>query len=196
MKNLLLATNNKHKIEEIKNLLSDTETKVLSLDDINLKVDITEDGNTVEENAIKKAEEIYKASGFPVISDDTGLFVDVLNGAPGVHSSRYAGENATYDDNCHKLLEELKHIPENLRKAKFITVVCYYENINVYFLFEGICRGKIITEKKGSGGFGYDPLFIPNGSAKTYAELSLYEKNLISHRAMALNKFKKFYKNR
>ncbi len=192
MKKILLATNNKYKIQEISDILKDSGYEILSLNDVNIKIEIEEDKETLEENAIKKAEEVFKTAKIPTLADDTGLFVDALKGEPGVFSSRYAGENATYDENCKKLLKVLKDVPEEKRDAHFKTIVCYYVSENKYFLFEGICKGKMIKEKRGEKGFGYDPLFIPDGYDKTYSEMNDNEKNSISHRAKSLEAFKNF----
>jgi len=192
MNKILIATNNKHKVKEISDILNPTGYEVLSLSDVNLTIEIEEDKDTLEGNALKKAEEVFKAANIPTLADDTGLFLDALNGEPGVFSSRYAGENVSYDDNCKKLLKALKDIPDEKRNAYFKTIVCYYVSEKKYYLFEGICKGKINKEKKGENGFGYDPLFIPDGFDKTYAEMNDIEKNLISHRAKAIEAFKNY----
>lgn len=191
---ILIATNNKHKVNEIKEILKNGNIILHTLSDLNINIEVEEDKDTLEGNAFKKAEEMHKASGLPTIADDTGLFVEALNGEPGVYSSRYAGENATYDDNCNKLLLNMKNFPERKRNAFFKTVVCFYESENKYNLFEGICNGKITTDKSGEKGFGYDPLFIPDGFDKTYAEMSEEEKNSISHRGIAFRKTGEFIK--
>ncbi|MFA5404577.1 MAG: RdgB/HAM1 family non-canonical purine NTP pyrophosphatase [Ignavibacteria bacterium] len=185
---IIIATNNKHKVTEIKNILGNDKFELFTLSDLNINIEVEEDKDTLEGNAIKKAEEIFKIAKIPTIADDTGLFVEALKGKPGVYSSRYAGENATYDDNCIKLLESMKDIPEGKRNAYFETVICFYESDNKYHFFKGICKGKITLEKFGKKGFGYDPLFIPDGFNKTYAEMPDEEKNSISHRGKAFNK--------
>ena len=193
MNKILIASNNKHKISEIKSVLSSLpKITFYSPEDLNINIDVVEDGNTLEENALIKARQIYSFSKMPTLSDDTGLFVDALNGEPGVYSARYAGENATYDDNCVKLLSALKDVTENKRSSRFESVICFYVNENEYYFFKGICNGNIIKEGRGENGFGYDPLFVPEGSIKTFAELSDEEKNKISHRALALQKFRDF----
>ena len=189
---LLLATNNLDKITEIGNKLNGLNIQIFTLKDVGINIDVTEDGDTLESNALKKAKEIFEQSGIPTIADDTGLFVNALNNEPGVYSSRYAGENATYDDNCVKLIQNMKGIPSDKRSAHFKTIVCFYVNRDKQYFFEGIVKGKIIDEKRGAGGFGYDPLFIPDGFDKTYAEMSLEEKNKFSHRAKALEQFRNF----
>lgn len=189
---LLTATNNKDKVKEIKELLKDVNITVKTLSDLNLDVEVEEDKDTLEGNALKKAEEIWKLAGIPCSADDTGLFVDALNGAPGVYSSRYAGENVTYADNRRKLLNELEGYPMVSRTAYFRTVVCYYYAKGKYEFFDGVCEGKITLNERGDKGFGYDAVFLPNGYDRTFAELNIEEKNLISHRAKAFNKLKSF----
>lgn len=189
---LLIATNNKHKVNEIKKILNNDNFKLFTLSDLNIDIDVDEDKDTLEGNALKKAKEIYEIAKIPTIADDTGLFVNSLDGNPGVFSSRYAGEKATYDDNCNKLLESMKNIPDGKRNAYFKTVVCFYESENTYHFFDGICDGQITTQKYGDKGFGYDPLFIPDGFEKTYAEMTDDEKNLISHRGKAFKKAGEF----
>jgi XTP/dITP diphosphohydrolase len=193
---ILIATNNRHKVEEIKEILRDTNILLLTLSDLNINIEVEEDKDTLEGNALKKAEEMFRIAKMPTIADDTGLFVDALNGEPGVYSSRYAGENATYDDNCNKLLESMTGIPVGERSAYFKTVVCFYESENNYKLFEGICNGSIDTTKRGVKGFGYDPLFIPEGFDKTYAEMDEKEKNAISHRGKAFKKSGEYIRNK
>jgi len=189
---ILLATNNSDKITEIRNKLYGLNITILTLKDINIIIDVLEDSETLEGNALKKAKEIFEATGIPAVADDTGLFVDALGGEPGVFSSRYAGNDATYDDNCRKLLKNMENIPDYKRNAHFKTVICFYVNISEQYFFEGLVKGKIINEKRGIEGFGYDPLFIPDGFNKTYAEMSLQEKNKFSHRAKALEQFRLF----
>ena len=189
---LLLATNNKDKVTEIKKLLIKTGIEVLTLKDLNLNIDIEEDKDTLEGNALKKAEEIYKTAGIPCSADDTGLFVNALNGEPGVFSSRYAGENVSYSENRVKLLLNMNRIPYEKRTAYFKTVLCFYNGGNNFYFFEGICKGYITTEERGKKGFGYDAIFQPEGFDRTFAELSIEEKNKISHRAKAFNKFRKY----
>ena len=182
---ILLATNNRHKAEEIGAILADFNTlSVMTLSEYGEEFpEPVEDGRTLEANAWIKAKEIHDATGLPVLADDTGLEVDTLDGAPGVLSARYAGEDATYDDNCNALLEALKG--EDNRAARFRTVLCYVDNARTLFA-EGEVRGAITEEKRGEGGFGYDPLFRPDESEKTFAEMTPEEKNRISHRGRAL----------
>jgi XTP/dITP diphosphohydrolase len=194
MKKILVASNNKDKLSEIRKIFENEDLKILSLKDIGIEIEVIEDQETLEENALKKAREIFSVSKMQTISDDTGLFVKALNGEPGVYSSRYAGENVSYDDNCQKLIKNMEGIPETKREAYFKTVICFYIEKDKYYLFEGICNGKIINTKRGAEGFGYDPLFIPDGYKKTFAEMNEDEKNKISHRGRALERLRSFIK--
>lgn len=184
---IILSSGNEHKIIEIKNILQGLPFEILSKNEIGLKdFDVEEDGETLEANAYKKAKELSKLVKGIVISDDTGLFVDALDGEPGVYSSRYAGENATYEDNNKLLLKNLKGIPLEKRTAVFRTVIALILENGKTIKVSGECKGKIGLTVKGKNGFGYDPLFIVDGLNKTFAELSDEEKNKISHRANAL----------
>lgn len=189
-KKLVVATNNAHKLEEIAAILGD-EMELLSLKDINCHADIPETADTLEGNARQKAMYIYENYGMDCFADDTGLEVDALNGAPGVFSARYAGDGHDSEANMQKLLKELKG-NEN-RKAQFRTAICLIIEGKEY-LFEGIVKGKIIEEKRGGAGFGYDPIFVPEGHDQTFAELGNDIKNTISHRARAVEKLCKFLK--
>lgn len=192
---IILASNNKHKISELKSILNGfSNVQLLSLEEANIFIDVEETGNTLNENAYLKASEIFNITGVPVIADDSGLFVESLDGEPGVYSSRYAGLNATYSDNCEKLISELKKKNLTESNAEFRTVICFMDDKNNEKYFEGIVKGKIITEQLGDKGFGYDPLFIPEGLDKTFAQLTDEEKNKLSHRANAVNKFTEFLK--
>jgi XTP/dITP diphosphohydrolase len=192
---ILLATNNKHKVEEIKKILDNDSLILFTLKDLNINIDVEEDKDTLEGNALKKAEEIFRISKIPTLADDTGLFVDALNGEPGVYSSRYSGKDATYESNCKLLLRNLQYIHSSRRKAYFKTVVCYYISENEHHFFEGVMYGKIISENRGNNGFGYDPIFIPDGFDRTYAEMTDEEKNSISHRGRAFEKVKQYLIN-
>lgn len=193
---LVISSGSLNKIKEIKDILKDLNIEVISKDDIGLKnLDVVEDGETLEENAIKKAVEISKHTENMVIADDSGLFVDKLNGEPGVYSSRYAGEDGNDNANNKKLLEQLKDAPIEERTASFKTVIAIVLEDKSVRTVLGECRGKIITEKRGSGGFGYDPLFIPDGYDMTFSELDPSIKNTISHRAEALKKLKEELRN-
>jgi XTP/dITP diphosphohydrolase len=185
---LIFASNNEHKVKEIKNILGNSFT-LLSLSDLNIKEDIPEEEPFLEGNALAKARYIHNATGINVFADDTGLETDALNGLPGVHSARFAGENKDSSANIEKLLLLLGKT-EN-RKARFRTVIALIFEKKEY-LFEGIVNGNIISEKRGNEGFGYDPVFVPEGKNLTFAEMDLDEKNTISHRARALEKLREF----
>ncbi len=188
---LVFASNNKNKIKEIQQLLPQT-IEVLSLEDIGCLEDIPETADTIEGNAKLKADYVTTKYGYNCFADDTGLEVQALNGEPGVFSARYAGEHKNADDNMNKLLFNL--LNRGNRKAQFKTVIVLNINGNQY-LFEGIIEGRIIEEKIGTNGFGYDPIFVANGFDRTFAQLTIEEKALISHRAIAVNKMMTFLKN-
>lgn len=195
---MVLATRNKHKVEEIKEIIKlylDTELysklEVLSASDFSGISDIEEDGNTFEENALKKAREVYRYTRLPAIADDSGIEVDFLNGEPGVLSARYAGKGATDEQNNAKLLKLLEDVPIEKRTARFKCVIAYVDG-EVEKTFDGMVKGKVIFQPKGKGGFGYDPLFVPDGFDLTYAEMPKDLKNRISHRSKAVEKFVKF----
>ena len=183
-KKLVFATNNLHKLTEIKAILGE-QIDILSLNDINCHVDIPETANTLEGNEKMKAEYIYNHYHLDCFADDTGLEVKALNGAPGIYSARYAGEGHDSQANMKKLLENLKGITN--REAQFRTAICLIEGGEEH-LFEGLVKGKIIEEKRGEVGFGYDPVFVPDGYDQTFAELGEDIKNQISHRARAVEK--------
>ncbi|HVZ39711.1 MAG TPA: RdgB/HAM1 family non-canonical purine NTP pyrophosphatase [Candidatus Kapabacteria bacterium] len=184
---ILLATHNPHKADELGSILGTLESiTLLTLDDLPARpAEPVEDGATLEANAYIKAAEIFAATGIPTIADDTGLEVAALGGAPGVYSARYAGEGGTYADNCRKLIAELEHSGAADRSALFRTVICYTDGDRT-LLAEGSVRGMILPEPRGAGGFGYDPLFQPEGSSRTFAEMDAAEKNAVSHRGRAL----------
>ena len=184
---VILSSGNKHKVKEIRNILKDMPFDVVSKDEMGFEdFDVIEDGETLEENAFKKAFELSKLINGIIIADDTGLFVDALDGHPGVYSARYAGEHVSYIDNNNLLLKNLRDIPAEKRTAYFKTVVAVVLENGEHFMAEGICRGKIDFEPRGENGFGYDPLFIVEGTNKTFSEMTDDEKNKISHRANAL----------
>jgi XTP/dITP diphosphohydrolase len=185
---LVFATNNDHKLTEIRDILGDS-FKLLSLKDLNIEEDIPENEPSLEGNAMHKARHVYGILNMDVFADDTGLETDALNGLPGVHSARFAGEDKNSDDNIDKLLD-LMGSSEN-RKARFRTIIALILDGKEY-IFEGISEGTIISERRGREGFGYDPVFVPAGSNLTYAEMPLNDKNKISHRARAFNKLKEF----
>lgn len=189
-KKLVVATNNAHKLEEISAILGN-EMELLSLKDIHCNADIPETADTLEGNARQKAMYIHENYGMDCFADDTGLEVEALNGAPGVFSARYAGDGHNSEANMQKLLKELEG-KEN-RKAQFRTAICLIMEGKEY-LFEGIVKGHIIEEKRGGSGFGYDPIFVPEGYDQTFAELGNDVKNTISHRARAVEKLCTFLK--
>jgi XTP/dITP diphosphohydrolase len=185
---IVFATNNENKLREINHALGNC-FKLLSLKDINIDEDIPENEPTLEGNAIFKARYIYRQVNLNVFADDTGLEIDALSGAPGVHSARFAGENKDFNANIDKV--HLLMGSTNNRKARFRTVIALILD-GKEFLFEGTVTGEIIKERRGHEGFGYDPVFIPEGRGRTFAEMTLDEKNLISHRARAFEKLRKF----
>ncbi len=184
---ILIATRNRDKVREIAAKLAGLNLNIKSLLDFPQIPDVIEDGKTLEENALKKARAGFEATGLPTIADDTGLEVYALNNAPGVYSSRYAGEKATYRDNRKKLLQEMRNIPPSDRKCVFRTVVCIYDEKGYEFI-QSKCEGIIIEEERGSGGFGYDPIFLVPQYDQTFAEMPLELKNVISHRGKAVDK--------
>jgi XTP/dITP diphosphohydrolase len=187
---LVIATNNIHKIKEIRHLINE-KIELLSLGDIGCKIHIPETEMTIEGNAAQKAFFIYKRFKINCFADDTGLEIDALKGEPGVYSARYAGENCSYEDNIRKVLSAMEHM-EN-RSARFRTVIALIINGKIKS-FEGIVDGIIRDKERGKNGFGYDPIFQPSGLEKTFAEISLEEKNKISHRAIALQKLVNYLK--
>ena len=188
---LVFATNNAHKLDEISAILGE-KVELLSLKDIHCDIDIPETSDTLEGNAMLKAEYIYEHYGLDCFADDTGLEVEALNGEPGVYPARYAGgEGHNAEANMQKLLQNMQGVQN--RKAQFRTVICLITNGKKH-LFEGIVKGEIIKEKRGGSGFGYDPIFMPEGYDKTFAELGNETKNKISHRALAVEKLCRFLK--
>ncbi len=181
MQTIILASRNPGKIREILSLLAGLECRFVSLSDLPQIPEIAEDGSTFEENALLKARQIFGLTQTPALADDSGLEVAALDDRPGVRSARYAGENVSYDDNNKKLLSELARIPPRHRRARFRCVAAFVAP-GVEHLTEGLCRGRIIESPRGHNGFGYDPLFVPDGYLQTFAELSSEIKNSISHR--------------
>lgn len=191
-KKLILSTGNPDKVKEIKDILKDLPVDILSKKDLGLgDLEVEENGNTLEENAIIKAKALSEKVDGIVIADDTGLFVEYLNGAPGVHSARYAGEDHNYEKNNEKLLKELKDVTIDKRNAYFETVIAMVLEDKSIRTLSGRCNGIIGFEPMGENGFGYDPLFIPEGYNQTFAELGEEIKNEIGHRGRALNKLKR-----
>lgn len=188
MKYLYLATQNAHKVEELSALLGDF-FQIRSISDLHISEEIPETGQTLAENSMQKARYVAERFGVTCLADDSGLEVRALNGAPGVFSARYAGEPKNDQSNCVKLLSEMRDKKD--RQARFVTVLTFHEN-GQFVQFEGEIIGEITHEARGQQGFGYDPLFLPFGQTRTFAEMSLTEKNKIAHRALALEKFKLF----
>ena len=185
---LLFATNNLHKLREVQEIIG-TSFSILSLKDVSIEGDIPETSDTMEGNARQKARYIYEKTGMDCFADDTGLFIDTLEGRPGVYSARYAGEGCSFEDNIRKVLAEMEHA-EN-RNASFRCVVCLILGGKEH-LFEGRIDGIILKEKRGMEGFGYDPVFVPNGQAQTFSEMPPYLKNGLSHRGRAIWKMMRF----
>jgi XTP/dITP diphosphohydrolase len=188
---LVFATNNLNKLKEVQEMLTNS-IEILSLKDINCFDEVDETETTLEGNAKLKADYITKNFGYNCFADDTGLEVESLDGKPGVYSARFAGEPANSENNMQKLLSELEN--KTNRKAQFRTAICLNIDHKQY-LFEGICKGKILKEKQGKKGFGYDPIFQPEGFTQSFAEMSSEEKNKISHRGLAIQKLVDFLKN-
>ncbi len=185
MKKLVFASNNAHKLAEIRSILAG-RVEVVSLSDIDCHDDIPETADTLEGNALIKARHIWEHYGLYCFADDTGLEVEALDGAPGVYSARFAGEKATFEDNISLLLERLKGVPAP-RRADFRTVIALIDEYGTH-LFEGSIAGEITEERLGGQGFGYDPVFLPEGQTKTFAQLTESEKNSMSHRGRAIQK--------
>ena len=190
IRELVLATRNRHKGEELAALLGGLGIKIRTLDEFPDAPEVVEDGDTCEANAIKKAHAIAAWTGLPAVADDTGLEVDALGGRPGVYAARYAGEDATYEDNCRKLLLELTGVPPEQRTARFLTVAAIALPLDGVRVAQGALDGVIAEEARGALGFGYDPLFLIPELGKTLAELSADQKNAISHRAKAFTQAK------
>jgi len=192
---LIVASNNQHKIEEIKKILEKLDMDVLSLKDAGIDIEVVEDGETFEENAYKKAKEVFDiVTDAYVLADDTGLMVDAINGAPGVYSARFSGEGATYEKNNKKLLDLLKNTGDKERGAKFVCVMVLIMSKDKVIKVRGEAAGRILHEAKGKNGFGYDPLFYVEEYGKTFAEMTNEEKNSISHRGRALEKLREALK--
>ena len=187
---LVLATHNIHKQEEMNALLADMGIVIVGLDAYPQIGDIEETGITLIENSFIKARTVHELTGLPSLADDTGLEVDALDGAPGVYSARYAGENPSFEDNMNKLLTELQGLPKDRRTARFRTIISFVDGSRELFS-EGIVEGIITLDTKGEDGFGYDPIFQPEGQDLTFAEMTQNEKNKISHRGRALIKMRK-----
>jgi XTP/dITP diphosphohydrolase len=190
LRRLLVATSNPGKRAELEELLAPLSIEIVAPREAGWADAVTEDGDTLEANALKKARAGAEATGLPTVADDSGLFVDALDGAPGVHSARYAGEAQDAAANCAKLLEALAGVPMGGRGAEFRCVVALVHPDGGEELFEGICRGRVASEARGGGGFGYDPLFVPEGHQITFAQMPRAEKHALSHRGRALGRLR------
>jgi len=190
IRELVLATRNRNKVIELVALLGDLGIKIRTLDEFPDAPDVVEDGDTCEANAVKKARAIAESTGLPAVADDTGLEVDALGGRPGVYAARYAGEDATYEDNCQKLLRELAGVPREQRTARFLTVAAIALPLDGIRVAQGTLEGVIAEEASGTLGFGYDPVFLIPELGKTLAQLPADQKNTISHRAKAFTQAK------
>jgi XTP/dITP diphosphohydrolase len=194
VKRILFASRNEGKIREANAILGPCDVELLSIRDFPDMPEVVEDGKNFFENALKKAKTLSEFTGLPTIADDSGLEVDCLDGRPGVYSARYAGPDATDGDNIERLLEEMKGVQPEDRAAAFKCLLVLYETDGSFQYFEGVFEGSIAEAPSGTGGFGYDPVFIPAGANKTVAELDPETKNSISHRGRAFDKLKKYLK--
>ena len=190
---IILATHNLDKSKELQESLRDSKIKILTLSDFPEIGEIVEDGNSLEENAFIKSRTVFNLTNIPTISDDTGLEVDALNGAPGIYSARYAGINASYTDNVNKMLNQLKNVDKNLRTATFKTVVTFVSN-DLELVSEGSVKGFITEKPFGNSGFGYDPIFYVIEKNKTFSEMNINEKKECSHRGKAIANLKQLFK--
>ena len=195
MKKLVVATQNRDKFEEMREALSGLGWEIVPGFGFPGVPEVVEDGSTLEENSLKKAREVSKFTALPALSDDTGLFVDALNGQPGIYAARFAGEKCTYEDNVRKMLGLLEGVPRDKRRALFRTVISIYYPDGSPQQVSGEVEGSITMGSRGSGGFGYDSIFQPYGSSKVFAEMCLEEKNKISHRGKALQKARELLKS-
>ncbi len=191
---IVIATRNRGKFLEIKKLLAETNITVMSIDDFDDVPEVDEDGETFEDNALKKAHFVASTLGIAALADDSGLCVDALSGRPGVMSARYGGPDCDDNQRYLKLLDEMKEVREPFRTARFICVVALALPDGRYRLFKGVCEGRILTEPRGTGGFGYDPVFYNERFALSFGEMDSDTKNLVSHRAHALTMFVDFVK--
>ena len=195
IRELVLATRNRHKGEELAALLGDLGITIRTLDEFPDAPDVVEDGDTCEANAIKKARAIAQFTGLPAVADDTGLEVDALGGRPGIYAARYAGEDATYEDNCQKLLREMAGVPREQRTARFLTVAAIALPSDGIRVAQGTLDGAIAEQASGALGFGYDPVFLIPELGKTLAQLSADQKNTISHRGKAFAKMREIVRS-
>jgi XTP/dITP diphosphohydrolase len=193
---IVLATGNRDKVRELRHALDGLAIDILTRDDFPGIPETIEDGATLDANALKKARELCEATGLAGVADDTGLEVDALNGEPGVYSSRFAGPGATYADNVNLLLKRMEGVPEKARGAQFRCVIALVEPAGAEILVEGVCEGRILTEARGDGGFGYDPVFLVPSFGRTFAEMSVAEKDGISHRGRAMARMRRLLEER
>ena len=192
MQTIILASNNKNKLREISEKVKTFNIKIISQSEAGYDIEVEETGKTFQENAILKAETIYKMANTPVIAEDSGLEIDALNGEPGIYSGRYAGPKATNKDRIEKILNLLKNVEDNKRTARFKCALCYIDKKGEKHIFEESCEGKITIEPCGTAGFAYDPIFLYG--TKTFAQMTEEEKNKISHRGKTINKFIEYLK--
>jgi XTP/dITP diphosphohydrolase len=195
IRELVLATRNRDKVIELVALLNELDITIRTLDEFPDAPAVVEDGDSCEANAVKKARVIAEFTGFPAVADDTGLEVDALDGRPGVYAARYAGEEATYEDNCRKLLHELRGVPHERRTARFLTVAAIALPFDGIRVAHGILNGVIAEEASGTLGFGYDPVFLIPELGKTLAQLPVAQKNTVSHRAKAFTQMREIVKS-
>jgi len=188
MKKLVLATHNRDKFKEMQKALEGLDWEILAAFDFLGAPEVEEDGKTLEENSLKKARALSAFTGLPSLSDDTGLFINALGGQPGIYAARFAGEKCSYEDNVHKVLDLMKGVESGSRKAVFRTIITFFDPDKGVQQVSGEADGAITETVQGPGGFGYDPIFLPDGFSKTFAEMTLMEKNKISHRGKALQK--------
>lgn len=189
---ILIATGNQGKVKEIRDLVKDVPIVFLSLSDIGDAPEVIEDGLTFEENALKKARTLAVATGLVTLADDSGLCLDALDGRPGVHSARYAGEDASDAEKCARILQEMENVSEHNRSARFVCVMALVTPEGEEMMFRGSCEGTITREPRGTGGFGYDPIFYFEEAGCTFAEMDRQSKNQVSHRGRALRAFARF----
>ena len=189
---ILIATTNQGKVQEIRNLVKGLPALFLSLSEVPDIPEVLEDGTTFEENALKKAREMAYSTGIVTLADDSGLCVDALDGRPGVHSARYAGEDASDEEKYLRVLEEMQDVPDSERSARFVCAVALVAPDGEEKLFRGVCEGRITREPRGSSGFGYDPIFYFEEAGCTFAQMDQESKNRVSHRGRALREFAEF----
>jgi len=189
---ILVATRNLGKIREIADLLKDLPVELISLSEFPDLPDVVEDGETFEENALKKARTLARATGILSLADDSGLCIDALGGRPGVLSARYGGPDSTDEEKCLRVLDEMREVPDSQRTARFVCVLALVDVGGEEKLFRGTCEGSIIRELRGSEGFGYDPIFLYEDQGLTFAEMDRSSKNVVSHRGLALRRFAEY----